>query len=161
MPVPKDVALKDPKDFRYIGKPAHRLDGYAKSHGAAIYTQDIELPGMLTAVVAHPERFGAKVKSFVDTKARAVKGAQAVVPFAPTATSGVAVIARNFWSARKGREALTVEWDDSAALKTSSTEMFADYRALAAKEGPRARWTGDPEAALARAARTFEATYEF
>jgi isoquinoline 1-oxidoreductase subunit beta len=161
LPVPKEVALKDPKDFRYIGKNAHRLDTYEKSHGTAIYTQDVDLPGMLTAVVAHPERFGAKVKSFDATAARAVKGVQAVVAFETPVGSGVAVVARDFWSARKGREALRIEWDESAALKASSTEMFADYRALAAKEGPRARWTGDPEGALARAARTFEATYEF
>src|SRR5262245_6558641 len=96
LPVPKDVALKDPKDFRYIGKPAHRLDTYAKAHGTAIYTQDVELPGMLTAVVAHPERFGAKVKSFDDTRARAVKGVQAVVAFETPASVGVAVIARDY-----------------------------------------------------------------
>lgn len=161
LPVPKDVTLKDQKEFRYIGKPAHRLDTYEKSHGTAIYTQDIELPGMLTAVVAHPERFGAKVKSFDATHARAVKGVQAVVAFETPVTSGVAVVARDFWSARKGRDALRVEWDETGALKTSSAEMFADYRALAAKEGPRARWTGDPEGALQSAARTFEATYEF
>jgi isoquinoline 1-oxidoreductase beta subunit len=71
------------------------------------------------------------------------------------------VIARDYWTARKGRDALTIEWDESAALKTSSAEMFADYRALATKPGARAHWAGDPEAALTRAARTFEATYEF
>jgi isoquinoline 1-oxidoreductase subunit beta len=161
LPVPQDVVLKDPKEFRYIGKPARRLDTFAKTHGTAIFTQDVELPGMLTAVVAHPERFGAKVKSFDATQARAVKGVQAVVAFETPLTSGVAIVARDFWSARKGRDALTVQWDDSAALKVSSSEMFANYRALSAQAGPRARWTGDPEAALARAARTLEATYEF
>ncbi|HEV7704224.1 MAG TPA: molybdopterin cofactor-binding domain-containing protein, partial [Gemmatimonadaceae bacterium] len=161
LPVPKEVALKDAKDFRYIGKPAHRLDTYAKAHGTAIYTQDVELPGMLTAVVAHPERFGAKLKSFDATRARAVKGVQNVVAFETPARVGVAVIARDYWTARKGRDALTIEWDESAALKTSSAEMFADYRALATKPGARAHWAGDPEAALTRAARTFEATYEF
>ncbi len=161
LPVPKEVQLKDPKDFRFIGKPARRLDTQAKTHGTAVFTQDIQLPGMLTAVVVHPERLGAKVLSFDATKAKAVKGVQAVVAFETPVRSGVAVIARDFWSARKGRDALSVQWDESAALKTSSSEMFADYRALAAKPGLRARWDGDPEAALGRAARTLEATYEF
>ncbi len=161
LPVPKDVRLKDPKDFRFIGKPMKRVDAHAKAHGTAVFTQDIHLPGMLTAVVAHPERLGAKVKSFDATKAKAVKGVHAVVAFETPVTSGVAVIARDFWSARKGRDVLSVQWDESGALKASSSDMLAEYRALAAEPGPRAHWQGDPEAALSRATRTIEATYEF
>ncbi len=74
-------------------------------------------PGMLTAVVAYPERIGAKVASFDATKAKAVKGVEAVVAFQTPVRSGVAVIARNFWSARKGRDALNVQWDESSAFK--------------------------------------------
>src|SRR5438445_5820078 len=69
-PVPAEVALKDPKDFAYIGKPAARTDARAKSNGSAMFTQDVKLPGMLTAVVLHPERFGAKLKSFDAAKAK-------------------------------------------------------------------------------------------
>jgi isoquinoline 1-oxidoreductase subunit beta len=161
LPVPKELKLKDPAQFRFIGKPMHRVDGLPKTNGTAVYTQDVRLPGMLTAVVAHPERFGAKVKSFDATKARAIKGVQSVVAFETPHTSGVAVIARDFWSARQGREALSIQWDDSAAFKRSTADMLAEYRALAAKPGLRARWDGDPEGALAGAARTVEATYEF
>ena len=159
-PVPKQVQLKDPKDFRFIGKSQHRIDARPKTDGTAVYTQDVQLPGMLTAVVAYPERIGAKVVSFDATKAKAVKGVEAVVAFQTPVRSGVAVIARNFWSARKGREALSVQWDESAAFKRSSADLFAQYRDLAGKPGTRARWDGDPEGALSRAARRFEATYE-
>jgi isoquinoline 1-oxidoreductase beta subunit len=160
LPVPKEVKLKDPKDFRFIGKSQHRVDARPKTDGTAVYTQDVQLPGMLTAVVAYPERIGAKVASFDATKAKAVKGVEAVVAFQTPVRSGVAVIARNFWSARKGRDALSVQWDESGAFKLSSSDLFKQYHDLAAKPGARARWEGDPEGALSRAARRFEATYE-
>jgi isoquinoline 1-oxidoreductase beta subunit len=161
LPVPKDIRLKDPQQFRFIGKPMHRIDGHAKAHGTAVFTQDIQLPAMVTAIALHPERLGAKVKSFDAAKAKAVKGVQAVVAYETPAMSGVAVIAKDFWSARKGRDALSVQWDESSANKVNSTELFAQYRALAATPGKRARWDGDPEGALAGAARKLEATYEF
>jgi isoquinoline 1-oxidoreductase beta subunit len=160
LPVPKEVKLKDPKDFRFIGKSQHRVDARPKTDGTAIYTQDVQLPGMLTAVVAYPERIGAKVASFDATKAKAVKGVEAVVAFQTPVRSGVAVIARNFWSARKGRDALSVQWDESGAFKASSSDLFKHYRELAATPGARSRWDGDPEGALSRATRRFEATYE-
>ncbi len=161
LPVPKDIHLKDPSEFRFIGKPMRRIDAHAKAHGTAVFTQDIKLPGMLTAVALHPERLGAKVKSFDAARAKAVNGVLAVVAYETPATSGVAVIAKDFWSARKGRDALSVQWDESGAHKVNSTELFARYRALAATPGKRARWDGDPEAALAGAIRKIEATYEF
>jgi len=160
LPVPKEVKLKDPKDFRFIGKSQHRVDARPKTDGTAVYTQDVQLPGMLTAVVAYPERIGARVAGFDATKAKAVKGVEAVVAFQTPVRSGVAVIARNFWSARKGRDALSVQWDESGAFKASSSDLFKQYRELAATPGVRARWDGDPEGALSRAARRFEATYE-
>ena len=161
LPVPKEVRLKDSKDFQFIGKSMRRMDGPGKVNGTAVFTQDIHLPGMLTAVVAHPERLGAKVKSFDASRAKAVKGVQDVVAFETPLMSGVAVIARDFWSARKGRDALSVQWDESSASKVNSSEMLAEYRALAETPGPRARWDGDPEGALAKAARKLEAVYEF
>ena len=160
LPVPKEVKLKDPKDFRFIGKSQHRVDARPKTDGTAVYTQDVQLPGMLTAVVAYPPRIGAKVASFDAAKAKAVKGVEAVVAFQTPVRNGVAVIARNFWSARKGRDALSIQWDESGAFKASSSDLFKQYRELAATPGVRARWDGDPEGALSRAARRFEATYE-
>src|SRR3989454_11766416 len=107
LPVPEDAKLKDAKDFVYIGKRVPRTDSRAKTNGTAQYTQDVKLPGMLTAVGLHAPRFGAKVKSFDSTKARAMPRVVDVVRI----PSGVAVLAQDFWSAKQGRDALTVEWD--------------------------------------------------
>jgi isoquinoline 1-oxidoreductase beta subunit len=156
-PVPADVKLKDPKDFKLIGKRAPRRDSADKTDGKAQFTQDVHLPGMLTAVVAHPPRFGAKVKSFDATKAKAVKGVVDVVQI-PT---GVAILAKDTWSAKKGRDALQVEWDDSNAFKLSSEEIFARYHELAKTPGAIARKDGDPDTAFAKPARVLSAAYDF
>jgi isoquinoline 1-oxidoreductase beta subunit len=159
--VPEDVPLKDPKDFVYIGKPARRTDARSKSNGTALFTQDVKLPGMLTAVVLHPPRFGAKLKSFEAAKAKAVKGVQEVVAFSTPASDGVAVLAKDYWTAKKGRDALTAEWDESGAFKMSSAEIVAEYKKLAATPGILARKEGDADKGLAGAAKTLEASYEF
>ena len=159
--MPENVALKDPKNFIYIGKSARRLDARAKSNGSALFTQDVRLPGMLTAVVLHPPRFGAKLKSFDAAKAKAIKGVREVVAFSTPATDGVAVLAADYWSAKKGRDALTAEWDESSAFRLSSSEILDQYKKLAATPGASARKDGDPDAALKNAARTIEAAYEF
>jgi isoquinoline 1-oxidoreductase beta subunit len=160
-PVPTDVKLKDPADFVLIGKPAARTDARAKSNGSAVFTQDIKLPGMLTAVVLHPPRFGAKLASFDATRAKRIKGVQQVVAFSTPATNGVAVLARDYWSAKKGRDALTAEWDESAAFRRGSAEIMTEYRRLAAGPGLSARKDGDADAALKGAAKIVEAAYEF
>ena len=156
LPVPDKVALKDPKDFRLIGKVAPRVDARAKAMGKAQFTQDFRLPGMLTAVIAHPPRFGAVVKSFDATAAKAVPGVREVVQV-PT---GVAVLADGFWPARQGREKLTIEWDESKAFTGSTPELFAHYRAQAATPGTVVRKDGDPLAAL-RKGKLVQALYEF
>jgi isoquinoline 1-oxidoreductase beta subunit len=154
---PADVKLKDPKDFKLIGKRIPRKDSVDKTTGKAVFTQDIHLPGMLTAVVAHPPRFGAKVKSFDASKAKGVKGVVDVVQI----PSGVAVLARDTWSARKGRDALVVDWDESAAFKLGSEQILDKYRELAKSPGKVATRTGDADKALSAAARTLEASYDF
>lgn len=154
---PTEVKLKDPKDFKLIGKRIPRKDSIDKTTGKAVFTQDIHLPGMLTAVVAHPPRFGAKLKSFDPSKAKAVKGVVDVVRI----PSGVAVLAKDTWSARKGRDALALEWDESAAFKLSSEQIFGKYRELAKSPGAVARRDGDADKALAAAARTLEAGFDF
>ncbi len=161
LPVPATVTLKDPKSFTLIGKPASRLDSRAKSNGTAIFTQDFKLPGMLTAVVAHPPLFGAKVKSVDATKAKGIKGVVDVVQFDTGVTNGVAVLAKDFWSAKKGRDALTIEWDESGAYKKSTADILAEYKELAKKPGKNYRKVGDVEAAFASAAKLVEADYEF
>jgi isoquinoline 1-oxidoreductase beta subunit len=156
LPVPENVPLKDPATFRLIGKTAPRVDARAKATGQAQFTQDVTLPGLLTAVVAHPPRFGATVKSFDPAAARAVPGVTDVVQV-PT---GVAVLADGFWAARQGRDKLTVEWDESKAFRGSSDDLFAQYRAVAGKPGMVVRKEGDAEAALRRGKAT-EAVYQF
>lgn len=156
-PVPAEVRLKEPKDFKLIGKRAPRKDTADKTTGKARFTQDVHLPGMLTAVVAHPPRFGGKVKSFDATRAKEVRGVVEVVQI-PT---GVAVLARDTWSAKKGRDALQIEWDESSAFKLGSDAIFARYRELAKTPGAIARREGDPDAAFAAPARVLSAAYDF
>ena len=156
-PLPTEVKLKDPKDFKLIGKRASRRDSADKTDGKAQFTQDVHLPGMLTAVVAHPPRFGGQVKSFDATTAKAVKGVVEVVQI-PT---GIAVLAKDTWSAKKGRDALQVEWDDANAFKLGSEAIFARYHELAKSPGLIARKDGDPDAAFAKPARMLSASYDF
>ena len=85
---------------------------------------------MLTAAVIHAPLYGAKVKGFDATKAKAIKGVKSVVAFETPVRSGVAVLAADFWTAKKAAELVTVDWDDSAAFKRSSAELFAEYREL-------------------------------
>ncbi|MBL0282448.1 MAG: xanthine dehydrogenase family protein molybdopterin-binding subunit [Zoogloea sp.] len=155
--VPASVTLKDPKDFRLIGKHASRKDSFAKTNGSAQFTQDVHLPGMLVAVVARSPRFGGKPKSFDAGKARAIKGVVDVVAI----PGGVAVLAKDTWTAKKGRDALSVEWDDSAAFKLGTDEMLARYQALGQTPGLVARKDGDANAALAGAAKVLGASYDF
>ncbi|AXV84000.1 xanthine dehydrogenase family protein molybdopterin-binding subunit [Ralstonia solanacearum] len=157
LPVPTDVKLKDPKDFKLIGKHVPRKDSAEKVNGKARFTQDVHLPGMLTAMVAHAPRFGAKVKSFNAAPAKAVPGVVEVVQI-PT---GVAVVAKDTWSARKGRDALQVEWDESAAFKLSSDAIFARYHELAKTPGAVARKEGNADAVFAQPARVLRAAYDF
>ena len=144
LPVPQDVKLKAPQDFVYIGKHVPRSDNKAKTNGSAIYTQDIHLPGMLTAVVAHPPRFGAKVKSFDAARAKAVSGVVDVVAI-PT---GVAVLAKDFWSAKKGRDALSVTWDETDAFRLGTAEIAGQYRKLLDTPGATVKKVGAADTAL-------------
>lgn len=157
MPVPTSVALKDPKDFVFVGKAFPRVDSLAKSNGTAQFTQDVQLPGMLTALVLHPPRFGARVRSFDASAVRDVPGVRGVLEL-PT---GIAVVATGFWAAKQGRDALKVVWNENRAWKGSTGELMAEYRKLAEKPGKVARAEGDAQAAIAAAATKLEASFEF
>jgi isoquinoline 1-oxidoreductase beta subunit len=157
LPVPANVKLKNPKDFTLIGRSAPRVDSVAKTTGRATFTQDVKLPGMLVAVVAHPPRFGGRVKSVDEKAARAIKGVSDVVVI----PNGVAVLASDYWTAKKGRDALKVEWDDAQAYRGSSDAIVADYRERAKAPGLNARNDGNAEAALAKAGKVIEAEYVF
>jgi isoquinoline 1-oxidoreductase beta subunit len=155
--VPEDVTLKDPSQFRLIGKAVPRKDSSVKVDGRALFTQDLQLPGMLTALVAHPPRFGATVRKVDDRIAKLMDGVEAVL----TIASGVAVVARDFWSAKKARDTLKIEWDESAAFKLGSDEIFQQYAALAATPGAVAANTGDALAKLAAGGEVIEAEYRY
>ncbi|HEY5365905.1 MAG TPA: xanthine dehydrogenase family protein molybdopterin-binding subunit, partial [Casimicrobiaceae bacterium] len=155
--VPTNVKLKDAADFVYIGKHFPRTDSKAKSNGTAMYTQDVKLPGMLTAVVAHPPRFGAHVKSFDSDSVGSVPGVRYVIEV----PSGVAVVGTSFWAAKKGRDALKVEWDDTAAFKASTTDVFDEFRRLSKSPGKPVRNDGDVAKALAAGGKRIDAEFVF
>jgi isoquinoline 1-oxidoreductase beta subunit len=157
LPVPDKVTLKDPKDFKLIGHQAPRVDVPPKVDGTAQFTVDVALPGMLVALLKRPPLFGATVKSFDPTAASAVPGVVKVVQV----PHGVAVVAKSFWAAKQGRDALSVEWDDSHAEKRSSSEMMDEYRHLAEQPAASARKVGDAAPAIKNAAHTVSASYEF
>jgi isoquinoline 1-oxidoreductase subunit beta len=153
---PEDVAMKDPKDFQLIGKPMKRLDTPEKTNGTGVFGIDVNLPGMLVAVVARAPVFGAKLKTFDGAKASAMPGVRKVV----AVPSGVAVIADGFWAAKRGRDALRVEWDEGAMADFNSRSQREQYAALAKQGGLVARKEGDAAAALAGAGKKLEAVYE-
>ena len=158
MPVPEAPTLKTPEQFTLIGsEEIRRVDSVAKTSGAARYTIDVKRPGMLTAVIARPERFGAAVKNFDDAAARAVPGVVDVV----AVPRGVAVVGKNTWAAIQGRDALTVEWDETRAETRGSEEVLADYRALLDTPGTPVRVAGDAAGTLDGTAQVLQADYEF
>ncbi|MCG5479220.1 xanthine dehydrogenase family protein molybdopterin-binding subunit [Sinorhizobium alkalisoli] len=159
MPVPSDVTLKRPDEWKLIGNDKlKRFDSARKTNGTEQYTIDVKLPGMLTAVMIHPPLFGATVKSFDASAAKALKGVVDVVE----TPRGVAVIGEHMWAAIKGRDAVTVEWDETAAEKRGTDEQMAMYRDLAKKPpAAMARKDGDTEAAFAGAAKVLEASFDF
>jgi isoquinoline 1-oxidoreductase subunit beta len=152
---PKTVPLKDPKDWKIIGKRTRRLDTPEKTTGRATFGMDVKFDGLLTAVVARWPVFGAKVKSFDATRAKAVPGVRDVVQV-PT---GVAVLADHFWAAKLGRDALKVDWDLGPGASLDSTELRERFRKLAGTRGLSAARAGEVGGALAKAAKTVEAEY--
>jgi isoquinoline 1-oxidoreductase beta subunit len=143
---PAEPRLKDPKDFVLIGKDLPKLDTLAKSTGQAVFTLDILADDMIVALVAHPDHFGAVVKSFNDAEARRIPGVVDVkqVP------QGVAVYADNTFAALKGRDALSVEWDLANAENRSSSELEAAYAGKFGEKGIEAANRGDVETAFAQ-----------
>ena len=157
LPVPEKVQLKDPKNFKLIGSAPPRVDVAAKCDGTAQFTIDVEMPGMLVALLKRSPLFGGTVKSFDGAAALEVPGVVKVVQV----PRGVAVIARSFWSAKQGRDALTVQWDDSKAEKRGSAQMMEEYRRLADQPALPARKQGDARKAVDEAARKISASFEF
>jgi isoquinoline 1-oxidoreductase beta subunit len=154
--VPADVKLKDAKDFKFIGKPVKRLDTPIKTNGTAVFGLDVKLPGLLTALIARPPVFGAKVKSFNADKAKAIPGVKEVVQI----DRGIAVVATGFWAAKRGREALEITWDEGAVPTLNSIEQTKQYEELAKQPGAVAKNEGDVNAAKDKAVKKLEVAYD-
>lgn len=161
MTVPAAVTLKRPSEFRLIGKPARRLDSRAKCDGSQKFGLDLDLPGMKVAVVAHAPVFGGRVKSVDSSAVEPLEGVQVFeVPLA--SGTGVAVVADKFWTARQARDRLKIEWDLAGIARADSSQLFAEYRALARTTGTVATTRGDAKAIDAvPAANRLVADYEF
>jgi isoquinoline 1-oxidoreductase beta subunit len=167
LPIPDfhKVTLKNPDDFRYIGKDIPHIDIPSKVDGTAQFGIDVRVPGMLHAVIARSPVYGGKVKSFDATKAKAVPGVQQVVAIEPVvddchSAGGVAIVAESTWAAVQGREALQVEWDLGPSANISTASLREQMKSLTAKPCKVVRADGDADAALAKSSKTIEAEYE-
>jgi isoquinoline 1-oxidoreductase beta subunit len=143
LPVPQKVELKAAKDFKVIGRPTRRLDSAEKANGKAIFGLDVQRKNLHTAVVAHPPVFGAKPASFNADKVKAVNGVTHVVEL----SNGVAVVAKNFWAAKEGRDALTVEWEYLPGARPSSDALARRFREAARAAGKPVKKAENPDAA--------------
>ena len=155
--VPEKPPIKDPKDFRIVGKRTKRLDTPAKTNGTAEFGIDVKLPGMVYATIVQCPVIGGKVKSFESAQAKSMPGVQAVVQV----SDGVAVVADSWWRAKKAAEKLTIQWDEGAVASISDASMLEGNRA-AAKSGKVISITapkGDVANALKGAAKVLEAEY--
>lgn len=156
IPAPAEVKLKDPAQFKLIGKPMKRLDTPSKVDGSATFGLDVRRPGMLYAVVARCPVFGGKVASFDDSKAKTVPGVKHVVQI----SSGVAIVAENTWAAMEGRRALSVQFDENGRGSLNSAEISKQFADQMGKPGAVARKEGDAPSAIAAASKKIEAIYE-
>src|SRR4029450_12919038 len=146
-PVPGTVRLKNPSEFRLVGKRVKRLDSRPKCDGSLKFGLDLDLPGMKVAVVAHPPVFGARPKTVDDKAARGLAGVADVFEI-PTMSGGraVAVIADKFWTAKQARRALKVDWDLSNVERADSAQLLAKYKQLARTPGNVSVTRGDQKA---------------
>ena len=164
LPVPKDVPLKERKDYKLVGKPLPRQDTLLKTNGKAIFGIDKKIPGMLYAVVERNPRFQGKVKSFDEAGAKSVPGVKYVIKverkvFALT-YEGVAVVADNLWAALQGRKLLKVEWDDSGFDHHSTDQLYARMREDIKGKGLSFKTKGNVDAVYEKSAKKLEALYE-
>ncbi len=157
LPVPEKVALKDPKDFRVVGKRVKRLDTPAKVNGTAEFGIDVKLPGMVYASIEQCPVIGGKVKSFDASKAKGMPGVVDVVQV----NDGVAVVASSYWQAAKARQALSVQWDEGPGAALDHHKVLASTRAAAesGKVLPIGKPVGNVAEAMKGAAKVLKAEY--
>ena len=156
IPVPENVALKRPEDFKLIGTPAKRLDTPAKVNGTAVYGIDVRPPGVKIATLAQSPVFGGRVKSVNDTAARAVNGVRQIVRL----DDAVAVVADHMGAARKGLAALAIEWDDGPHGRLNTNEIVGELERATLDSGPVAQNIGNVDQAMASAVTKIEAIYQ-
>lgn len=156
LPVPENPPLKNPKDFRILGKRMPRVDTPDKVTGKARYGIDVRMPGIVYAAIARCPVFGGRVRRFDPAPALAVPGVKRVVEV----SRGLAVVAENTWAAFQGKQALKPEWDEGPTARWSNDGIWRAFARAAERSGEVVKSVGDPEAALARASRTVEAVYE-
>lgn len=156
LPIPENPPLKDPKEFRIIGRRVPRTDSPEKVDGSAIFGLDVSVPGMLHAVVARSPVFGGSVAGFDAGKAKAIPGVREVFPI----ESGVAVVATSTWSALQGRDALAVTFHEGSSAAVNTENIRAMLRDSASKPAAVAESAGNPDEILATAARRIDAAYE-
>lgn len=161
---PKNVSLKERKNYKLIGKPLSRQDTPFKTNGKAGFGMDKKIPGMLYAVVERSPRFHGKVKSYDDTAAKKVKGVKQVLkvqmPVFAYTREGVAVIADSLWGAMEARKLLKVEWDDSGFEHVSTEQLYARMKEDLKKTGLSQRTGGNVNMVLEKAEKKIEAVYE-
>src|SRR5918999_3494076 len=151
---PKDVKLKDPKEWKLIGKPVKRLDTVDKVTGKQVYGFDLKLPGMLNAAIKDCPVFGGKLKSFDAAAVTSMKGVKKVVP---VGDSAVAVVAETWWQAKTALDQLPIEWDEGPNASVSSATIDAMLKAgLDAEQAFGGNQAGDVKAGLAGAAKKIE-----
>lgn len=156
---PKDVALKDPKDWTIAGKPLKRLDTVAKTNGSKVYGADLKMPGMLNAAIKDCPVFGGKVKSFEAAKVLSMPGVKHVLQ---VGDSAVTVVAETWWQAKTALDALPIEWDEGEHAKVSSESLAAWLKeGLDAPQAVVGNQAGDVKSAIANAARVVEAVYSY
>jgi len=142
-PVPGKVTLKNPSDFRLIGKRVPRLDSQSKCDGSQKFGLDLDLPGMKIALVAHPPVFNGRVRSIDDREARRLDGVRDVFEIPLAKGSGVAVVADRFWTAKQARDRLKIDWDLSGVEHPDTAQLLTRYKQLATTQGKVALARGD------------------
>lgn len=161
-PVPAEVPLKNPSDFRLIGRRVRRLDSRSKGDGSYKFGLDLDLPGMKIALLARPPVFGGRVKRVDDREARAISGVHDIFEIPLVHGTAVAVVADRFWTAKQARDRLQIDWDLSGIEHADSAELSSRYKQLARTAGNVSISRGDPSA-MERipAANRIRAEYEF
>lgn len=155
MPVPQDIKLKDPKDFRIVGTPVRRLDSPEKVDGTAMFGLDVRLPGMVYAAIVNCPVFGGTLASVDDSHAKKIPGVRQVVRF----DNGVAVIGDHTWAAKRGAAALKIEWNEGASASVSTKQLVDDMANSSQRGGAVARKEGNVDDAFGKAKTRVDAVY--